>query len=210
MPDNTVIATETRNLTLAEPNAGDFWRGGVYVGEYDTVGDGTANVYLTIQTGASLVDANYVVWWAANGVSNTTPTNSTRNGKTNTANLVSSNAALYTAATITDSFVSNGFSDWHLGSEQEISFIANVKKDLNVGNISVIFPSSQPGSNFNDYWTSTVSDQDFAGNIRRAVSIMSWGSDNSIDIRYLTIEDTDPESGNSARGRLTAVRWDNK
>jgi hypothetical protein len=210
VPDNTVIATETRNLTLAEPNAGDFWRGGVYVGEYDTVGDGTANVYLTIQTGASLVDANYVVWWAANGVSNTTPTNSTRNGKTNTANLVSSNAALYTAATITDSFVSNGFSDWHLGSEQEISFIANVKKDLNVGNISVIFPSSQPGSNFNDYWTSTVSDQDFAGNIRRAVSIMSWGSDNSIDIRYLTIEDTDPESGNSARGRLTAVRWDNK
>jgi hypothetical protein len=208
VPDNTVIATETRNLTLAEPNAGDFWRGGVFVGEYDPVGDATANVYLTIQTGASVVDDNYFVWWGANGVSNTTPTNSTRNGETNTANLVSSNAALYTAASFTDSFVSNGFSDWHLGSEQEMLFVANVKHTLNVGNISVVFSGSDP--NPNKFWTSTVSDQDFAGNIRRAVSQVNWGSGGNISIGYLTIEDTDPESGNTARAYQTAVRWDNK
>jgi hypothetical protein len=86
--------------------------------------------------------------------------------------------------------------------------VANVKHTLNVGNISVVFNGSD--ANPNKFWTSTVSDQDFAGNIRRAVSQVNWGSGGNISIGYLTIEDTDPESGNTARAYQTAVRWDNK
>jgi hypothetical protein len=208
VPDNTVVASQTKYLNLVVPTAGDSWRGGVFVGEYDTTGTGSANVYLTIQTGASVVSANYFTWWAANGISNTTPTNSTRNGETNTANLVSSNAALYTAATITDSFVSNGFSDWHLGSEQELLFVANVKHTLNVGNISVVFNGSDATPS--KYWTSTVKDIDYGSGPLRSVAQLRWGSGGNISLSGLTVQDTDPETGNSARAYLTAVRWDNK
>ena len=209
-PDTTQISQTTKTLTMTVPAAGTAWRGGIMVGEYDPIGNASANVYLVAQTIGTAFNP-ILTWWAANGVSNTTPTNSLINGKTNTAALVASNASLYTAATICDSAVLGGFSDWYLPSVEEQRFIANTRISSGSGNLSLWFPSGPSAGT--KYWSSTVKDHNFgAGNVRTVdrMEFLQSGNTFTASSSPINIASTDPESGNVSRAYLVCVRQEPK
>lgn len=166
-PDNTVIANVTRAANITLPAVGQNWRGGQFVGEYDLTGTGNANVLLTLQRGSD-VFTPFLTTWASNTVSNTTPTNSARDGQVNTANLAAANSTLFTAATVCDTATLGGFSDWYLPSKEEMRFIGNTVI-ANPGKFSTVFPGNPTP---NKWWTSTIEDFDYGAGPIRSVSML--------------------------------------
>lgn len=209
-PDTTQINQTTKTLTMTVPAAGTAWRGGIMIGEYDPIGNASANVYLVAQTNAT-VFSPFLTHWAANGVANSTPINSTKDGKTNTTVLVANNAAIYTAANTCDSAVLNGFNDWFLPSIEQLQFIANVKITNSIADLGLYFPSGPVSGS--KYWSSTVKDHNFgAGNVRVVDRMDFLQNGNTITTLSspVRIDLTDPESGNASVSYVTCARQEPK
>lgn len=134
------------NITQAGLNIGDFFQGG-YVFYFN---DATKKSGLIMTP--NLPD-QYV--WGCGGTSIST-SNTIGTGQSNTNNILAGCATRPIAASVADSYSINGYSDWYLGSLNEMIELMNASiiygsYPFNIIRSEVIQTSSQASSTLNNY-----------------------------------------------------------
>ncbi|GEM_PF-1031100 len=179
---NTYLSIGEQNLSIAPPQRGSFWQGGMIVHINETLPlTGVAAYKITGKVvhvsvrGTGMLTTERATWYPnANDAANVTGANSETDGKTNTAAII---AALGGPGT-TDTYIARwairvrdgGYSDWYLGAVQDYNYFHALWAPNNTSDRDQINQKiAELGGNIvlgstvqNQFWTSTNVNKDQA------------------------------------------------
>lgn len=143
----STFTTEDQFFAFTPEYAGRAFGGGYYAGANIVVGSKTYAVVVAPKSQGG--EASSTQWKTS--PSTTSGTDSTNDGRSNTAAMISDSASSHPAAQFCDNLTINGHSDWHLPSVDELEicyrYLKPTTKDTRVGSSSPHNTSTQSNPN---------------------------------------------------------------